>query len=57
MCCRTMLPLGSLLGAIARFSLQTSARNQLFGTDQQRSQPWCSMLMCCWPMASQSRWR
>ena len=26
------VPLGSLLGAIARFSLQTSARNQLFGT-------------------------
>lgn len=25
-------PLGSLLGAIARFSLQTSARNQLYGT-------------------------
>ncbi|MGC0954107.1 molybdenum-dependent transcriptional regulator [Pantoea agglomerans] len=27
-----MLPLDSLLAAIARFSLQTSARNQLFGT-------------------------
>ncbi|MBS0909749.1 TOBE domain-containing protein [Tatumella sp. JGM118] len=26
------LPLNSLLGAISRFSLQTSARNQLFGT-------------------------
>ncbi len=30
------VPLGSLLGAIARFSLQTSARNQLFGTIVQR---------------------
>ena len=30
------VPLGSLLGAIARFSLQTSARNQLFGTLVQR---------------------
>lgn len=30
------VPLGSLLGAIARFSLQTSARNQLFGTVVQR---------------------
>ena len=30
------VPLGSLLGAIARFSLQTSARNQLFGTVMQR---------------------
>ncbi|WP_338637931.1 molybdenum-dependent transcriptional regulator [Erwinia persicina] len=33
-------PLGSLLGAIARFSLQTSARNQFFGTIVARdSQP------------------
>jgi len=30
------LPLDSLLAAIARFSLQTSARNQLFGTVQAR---------------------
>ncbi|BDH46621.1 molybdenum-dependent transcriptional regulator [Salmonella enterica subsp. enterica serovar Choleraesuis] len=30
------LPLNSLLAAIARFSLQTSARNQLFGTVVQR---------------------
>lgn len=32
------VPLGSLLGAIARFSLQTSARNQLFGTLVQRDE-------------------
>lgn len=31
------LPLDSLLAAIARFSLQTSARNQFFGTVQARS--------------------
>lgn len=32
------VPLGSLLGAIARFSLQTSARNQLFGTVTHRDE-------------------
>lgn len=32
------VPLGSLLGAIARFSLQTSARNQLFGTISERDE-------------------
>ncbi|MGE9550762.1 molybdenum-dependent transcriptional regulator [Erwinia amylovora] len=32
------VPLGSLLGAIARFSLQTSARNQLSGTIVQRDE-------------------
>lgn len=38
------IPLDSLLGAIARFSLQTSARNQLFGTidtNHQNSLPEC----------------
>ncbi|MEM6159965.1 molybdenum-dependent transcriptional regulator [Erwinia sp. P6884] len=32
------VPLGSLLGAIARFSLQTSARNQLYGTVVKRDE-------------------
>ncbi|MGM3175825.1 molybdenum-dependent transcriptional regulator [Dickeya lacustris] len=43
------IPLDSLLGAIARFSLQTSARNQFFGTiidcDQQQVQQHLSMLL------------
>ncbi|GAB7261118.1 hypothetical protein DaDZ19_27850 [Dickeya ananatis] len=43
------LPLDSLLAAIARFSLQTSARNQFFGTvlerDQQQVQQHLSILL------------
>ncbi|WON76031.1 molybdenum-dependent transcriptional regulator [Serratia sp. UGAL515B_01] len=43
------LPLDSLLAAIARFSLQTSARNQFFGTvierDHQRVQQHISLLL------------
>ncbi len=43
------LPLDSLLAAIARFSLQTSARNQFFGTvterDHQQVQQHISVLL------------
>lgn len=43
------LPLDSLLAAIARFSLQTSARNQFFGTvierDHQQVQQHISLLL------------
>ncbi len=43
------LPLDSLLAAISRFSLQTSARNQWFGTITGRDRQRCSSTWkYCW---------
>lgn len=45
------LPLDSLLAAISRFSLQTSARNQWFGTVMAGDNAQCSVILrSCLPM-------